>query len=194
MRNLHLDDIEMDQYALGLLPEEDNAVFEEHLLLCGSCQDRLRENDAFVRAMQEAAAQYVREKSVTRPAPKARMRILGSLAAGLLLMAGAAVWHLAQSNQQPAIVSLDAFRGPAADLRAPAGRELAIRFDTLGLPDLPSYELEIVDRWGSPVVRVNAAPGSAAVPPLQAGVYYIRLYAPSGELLREYGFQVSGRR
>ena len=37
-------------------------------------------------------------------------------------------------------------------------------------------------------------PGTAAaVPALRAGSYYIRLYAPGGQLLREFSFEVLNR-
>jgi hypothetical protein len=189
----HLDETAMDHYALGLMPEEEISVFEEHLLVCDSCQERLAQNDVFVKAMQAASAEYVKEKGNGRPDGRPRVPILIALVAGLLLAAGAVVWHLAQSIGQPATVSLEAYQGAAVGAEAPAGRELVLHFDMLGLPDLPSYELEIVDRWGNPVLRVNAAPGSAAVPALRAGSYYIRLYARGGLLLREYGFEVLNR-
>ncbi len=183
----------MDQYALGLMPEEEISVFEEHLLLCGSCQERLAQNDAFVKAMQAAGAKYVKEDAEGRFGRRVRAPILATCAAGLLLAFGAVGLHLAQSTGQPAVVSLEAYRGAAVGAQAPAARKLVLRFGLAGLPDFPSYELEIVDRWGTPVLRVNAAPGSAAVPALRAGSYYVRLYAPGGQLLREYGFEVLNR-
>ncbi len=184
----------MDQYALGLMPEEEISGFEEHLLVCGSCQERLSQNDAFVKAMQAAGAEYVKERGNERPVRRALVPILAALSGGLLLAAGAAAWHLAHLTSQPATVSLEAYRGAAVGAQAPAGRELILHFDMLGLPDLPSYELEIVDRWGNSVLRVKAAPGSAVVPALRAGSYYIRLYARGGQLLREYGVEVLNRR
>jgi hypothetical protein len=189
----HLDEMAMDDYALGLMPEEEVADFEEHLLLCVSCQERLTQNDAFIKALKGASSEHVREKAQWRYAWRARLPVLATLAAGLLLVAGTAVRHLGQPAGQPAIVTLEAYRGAAAEAWAPAARELVLHFDLLGLPDLPSYELEIVDRWGTPVSRVDAAPGAATVPALRAGSYYIRLYAPGGQLLREYGFEVSDR-
>ncbi len=193
MVNCHLDETAMDQYALGLMPEEEISPFEEHLLLCGSCQERLSQNDAFVKAMQEASAKYVKETAAERSDRRFRGPILVTCAAGLLLAVGAVGLHRVQSTGQPAIVSLEAYRGAAVGAQAPAARELVLHFDLAGLPDFPSYELEIVDRWGTPVLRVKAAPGSAAVPALRAGSYYIRLYAPGGQLLREFSFEVLNR-
>jgi len=193
VESLHLDETAMDQYALGLMPEDETAGFEEHLLVCDSCQERLAQNDAFVRAIQGAGARFVLAKSTERREWRAPLRLVGALAAGLLMVSGATVWRLSQAPGQPVPVSLNADRGAAVGAQAPAGRELALHFEMLGLPSLPSYELQIVDRWGAQVLRENAAPGFASVPALQPGQYYIRLYAPGGALLREYGFDVLSR-
>jgi hypothetical protein len=56
----------------------------------------------------------------------------------------------------------------------------------------------MVDRSGNRVWQATVpARGSKAdfkVPGTQPGVYFVRLYRPPGELLREYGFEVEGRR
>jgi len=193
VERLHPDDNGMDQYSMGLMPEEETAFFEEHLLICDSCQERLAQNDAFIKAMQGAGALYAQKEGRQNPLRKAPVRVAGALAAGFLAVSVMTVWHMDRSPLQPVPVSLNADRGATVGAKAPAGREIALHFDMLGLPDLPSYELEIVDRWGGPVARVTAAPGSASVPALRAGRYYIRLYAPGGQLLREYGFEVLNR-
>jgi hypothetical protein len=187
----HLDEVGMDRYALGCMADEENAVVEEHLLICTGCQQRLAENDVFVKAMRAASAEYVRKRSNRRSGGKRRGSTVAALAAGLLLSVGAAGWQLAQRAGPPAIVKLEAYRGAARGTQAPAGRKLVLRFDMSGLPDLPSYELEIVDRWGNPVTRAKAQPGLAPVPALRAGTYFVRIYAAGGQLLREYGLEVS---
>ena len=182
----------MDRYALGLMAEEESSEFEEHLLLCSDCQERLAENDAFVKAMQAASVEYVKEKGrTTQPLKMGRAPTLVAVAAGILLWAGAVVWQRAQAGEQPAIVKLAPYGSSGA--KAPAGRKLLLYLDILGLPDLPSYELEIVDRWGNPVLRVSAKPGSVPAPALRAGSYSTRLYAGGGQLLREYRFEVLDR-
>jgi anti-sigma factor RsiW len=55
----HLDDEQMEQYALGELAPEAIPAFEQHLLICYACQDRMAEMDAGVEAMQ-AEARLVR--------------------------------------------------------------------------------------------------------------------------------------
>jgi anti-sigma factor RsiW len=55
----HLDDEQMEQYALGVLAQEAIPAFEQHLLICYACQDRVAEMDASVEAIQ-AEARLVR--------------------------------------------------------------------------------------------------------------------------------------
>ena len=61
----HLDDERMERYALGTLAAPEIPALEQHLLLCGDCQDRLAEMDAFVQGMR-AAARQVRAEEVLR--------------------------------------------------------------------------------------------------------------------------------
>ena len=53
--NRHLCDDDLELYAFGRLPEDAIPAFEQHLLICASCQDRMAETDADVQAMQAAA-------------------------------------------------------------------------------------------------------------------------------------------
>src|SRR5580700_3477857 len=53
----HPDQDEIEKYSLGDLSEEESSRFEEHLLICESCQDRVEASDRFVSAMQSASAQ-----------------------------------------------------------------------------------------------------------------------------------------
>ncbi|MCL4487766.1 MAG: zf-HC2 domain-containing protein, partial [Chloroflexi bacterium] len=54
------DDIEL--YALGRLAETDTAGVEEHLLICGECQERLADWDVYARAMRAAIKATTGEK------------------------------------------------------------------------------------------------------------------------------------
>ena len=61
----HPDDEVIENYALGIIPAEDIAAFEQHLLICAGCQDRMAEMDANVQAMQ-AEAREIRIKENQR--------------------------------------------------------------------------------------------------------------------------------
>ena len=51
----HLEETEVEQYSMGTLSGASLETFEEHLLACYSCQDRLLEMEAYVNAMRSAS-------------------------------------------------------------------------------------------------------------------------------------------
>jgi hypothetical protein len=55
--NPHPDEGELEKYSMADLREEEAAGFEEHLLICQHCQQRLAETDVYVAAMRRAAWQ-----------------------------------------------------------------------------------------------------------------------------------------
>jgi anti-sigma factor RsiW len=57
--NRHPDEGELEKYSMADLRAEEAAAFEEHLLQCEHCQQRLADADAYVAAMRRAAAQLV---------------------------------------------------------------------------------------------------------------------------------------
>jgi hypothetical protein len=58
----HLDDGDLEQYAMGQLPEERVAPFEEHFLACVSCQDRFLETDVYVNAVRSVSPRLRKER------------------------------------------------------------------------------------------------------------------------------------
>jgi hypothetical protein len=64
--------------------------------------------------------------------------------------------------------------------------------DLTGLTDASSYRLEIVDQTGRPVRQLTLAraQNGIRVRGLGAGLFFVRVYLRSGELLREYGLQL----
>jgi hypothetical protein len=84
-------------------------------------------------------------------------------------------------------VTLNATRGVTMGAQAPARRPLDLKPDFTGLAAFPHYDLRVVDRIGSQVAQVEATPGAAShIPGLPPGAYFVRIYSPAGELLREY--------
>jgi hypothetical protein len=53
----HIPDAMLDEFVMEMLSESDCAVWEEHLLMCAHCQDRVAKADEYVRAMKSAAAE-----------------------------------------------------------------------------------------------------------------------------------------
>ena len=54
MTEYHLQDDELEQYLLGILPDSRLGAVEEHLLFCPNCIERAEELDAFIDAARSA--------------------------------------------------------------------------------------------------------------------------------------------
>jgi anti-sigma factor RsiW len=52
----HIPEDILDEFVMEMLSEQDSAFWEEHLLICARCQDRVARADEYVRAMKSAAA------------------------------------------------------------------------------------------------------------------------------------------
>jgi len=200
--NGHASDESLEQYALGSLQEPLLGEIEEHLLLCSQCQDHLKEIDAFRVAMRDAAARLEhedesRKRLWTRVSVALTFRRLAwIMALGALFVLGLSlrIWMSPSQSSPPLALLLETSRG--SDVRhAPARRPLALSLDLTALVSFPSYQVETVDSLGrvqaqatahgsEGIVRATLANG---LPP---GNYFIRLYSPSHELLREYGLVV----
>jgi len=202
--NRHLDDGEIEKYSLRDITEEESAHFDEHLLICESCQKRVTESDRYVSAMQSAAERIRREGGITgrrrwlfrRPA-----RILATAASVLLLVAaglrwvtGPAKWRNRGTAEPALVINLAATRGNGIEAKAPSGRALNLQLDLAGLPAESSFRLEMVDALGKRVWQGAVVPQDfravASVPRMAGGLYFLRAYTPSGKLLREYGIEV----
>jgi hypothetical protein len=192
----------LEQYATHSLQEPALAEIEEHLLLCSQCQKQLEEIDAYVSAMRSAAQRLDQEDESKkrywgRISSALTFRRLGWAMAVTALALGAVVLRMATKRErtlEPFTLVIEASRGSGMQ-HAPAGRRLELSLDTQGLPSFSSYPLEVVDesarlqyesqvKVDQSVVRVSLPAG------LRRGTYFIRLYSPSRELLREYGLQI----
>ena len=182
----HIDPEEMERYSLGTAPAEEMARVEEHLLICEHCQNQATESGEFVSAMRSAAAGLGREETGRRwrLAP-----VLAAAACFVLMVLLALRWQ--SSPQAPLAVALVSNRANAG-AAVPAGRTLELHPDLTGLAASPAYRLEMVDQSGAAVWRgeITAAHASATVPRQRAGVYFVRVFRPGGELLREYALEV----
>ena len=188
----HFNEEELESYSLGTASGNHLARLEEHLLICGSCQQRLEESDAYVRAIRSAAAELQ-----SQPEPASRFNFFWRPAlvfAMVVLVVGVMVVPRGPSGTAatPVPVSLQALRGPAVSADAPAGKTLLLAPDVSGLPEFASIRVEIVTAAGKPVWtgRASGSQPKPEAPPLGSGQYYVRLYSVSGELLREFGLSV----
>jgi hypothetical protein len=182
----HISAEDIERYSMGDTSEEEVSRIEEHLLVCETCQNRVTESDGYVSAMRTAATQL-------RSSPRRRKlpRWIPLLAAAaLVIVAATFALRLVRAPAEPAvIVNLEATRGAGIEARAPAGRRLDLALNLAGLASAPYYRIEMVDRLGTPVWQGTTA--QAHVPPRATGAYFIRVYSPAGELLREYGLEIT---
>ena len=101
---------------------------------------------------------------------------------GILLIVGL---HVGERPGAPVEVELEAIRGASMG-SAPAGHALHLRLDSRGVPEVPSWHIEIVDEEGSRVWTGigNRGPGAPGNEPailaevnrsFKSGTYFVRL-------------------
>jgi hypothetical protein len=195
MRNSHghVDAEDLERYSMGTSSLEAATLLEEHLLTCGRCRDRCCETGDYLLAIRTASQQLRRDERAAKEREwrfPAWFPALAAVACGMLLVV--ATLRLARPPGPVVAVSLTALRNNGAGSSAPAGRELVLHPDLTGLTEDSSYRLEIVDQTGHTVRQGTLArvQNGIRVPGLGAGLYFVRLYLPAGELLREYGLQI----
>ena len=190
----HVPDEELERYSLAGAAGEEFARLEEHLLICESCRARLEEYDLVARSMAGAAARWRSEHPRSEPKRWPLAPLLLSAAAILLLALGALRINQggAENHGQAVAIALSTTRGAAPRAHAPALRPLDLQPDVTGVAPSLHYDLEVVDRVGGKVARVQTDGHTASrIPGLQAGLYFVRLYSPAGDLLREYALSVA---
>jgi hypothetical protein len=197
----HAEEGLLERYSLGALDETDLARVEEHLLICETCRDRLQEADVYTAAMR-GAAQSLRMETQFRAREPARSWFplwSDALAVSLALLTFVLVWgpwriHTPVAGP-PVAVLLETTRDSRTQT-APASRPLLLTADLAQLASYPAYRLEVVDAMGHHVIGSPPTPGSGKLSllipgGLARGAYYVRLYAASGEFLREFGLRVT---
>ena len=193
----HISEEHIEAYSMGTLNEEESAPFEEHLLICETCRNQVLETDAYLAAMYGAST---RVRQPAKPAVRfqffSRLLPLLSAAALVLALAVAGLWLGRVVPVIPAnVVNLTSTRGVGIDVKAPPGRALNLNLDLEGLPAAASFRVDIVDRGGTIVWNGTAqsrdSKAIAQVAGLAAGIYFVRLYTTSGELVREYGLEIA---
>jgi hypothetical protein len=191
----HIEESTLERYSMGSLAEGDAAEVELHLLLCETCQNRVSEADAYIRAMKRAVPEL--------PAATERrwwsFRLLVPAFAVCALLIAFAVVRFAPSDakRSPATIALFAMRGTGTQAHGPTRRPLLLQPDLNGLPAASTYRVDMVNASGSlawqGVLSAQGQLPGIIVPPQSRGVYFVRVSLPSGELLREYALELRGR-
>jgi hypothetical protein len=189
--NNHPNEDRFENYTLGKLSEIEGADFEEHLLICESCQRTLAEIADYVRLMKVATAAYVRGREGAR---RRGVRRHTAAAAVLLLTCLTALFSWRTPSGEPRTIVLDAYRGaPTGALaEAPAGQPLDLQIDLREVQPAASYRVEVVDSTGRQVW--SGATPVRLTKGLSPGTYWVRLSSDAGKPLREYGLNLRNLR
>ena len=193
----------LEKYAVGELADGQDALIEEHLLMCIECQLRLSDIDDYAHDMKIAMSELnTGAVPWKRRLPEwifgASRRGLFSIpmpvwVSGLTVLAVALLIPHWQVSTVPSEISLTAPRGAHT---ASAHGKILLKIDAASIPPSPSYQLQVVDASGREVWRTNLSPQNgeilAPVPmELRAGRYWVRLSTASDlKLLQEYGLSV----
>jgi hypothetical protein len=176
----HLEEEDVERYSMGTMSEAESEPVEEHLLLCAACREMVEQQDLIAQGIRGAApavrAAYGGRRFWSLPPVWLAAAASVVLASILLVRMGGVVG-------EPQTVRLEAMRGIGT--KAAANRPLVLQPDLQGLPAYPKYRLEVVNEIGGRVFEAEIQ-NQATVPGVPKGVYFVRVYAPSGEVLREY--------
>ena len=199
----HGTEDQLEQYALGRLPDSDLPAFEEHLLMCALCQERLDEACDFAVGMQEALAA---DAFPVPPAGFFNFDWLRRPVFPLALACAALVLIVAVYSSGVLAGRLNGRTKfvPAAALQLTAMRgempfSLPAKQIHLTLMDAPQtgapFHVQVVDATGKAEWNglVSPATGVAQVDiqkALSPGDYFVRLNDSDGKLVHEYGFRV----
>lgn len=188
----HISEDRLDLYALGKLPQDELPRVEEHLLACEGCRARVAQADEFAFLFREAAANPEARPRL-RWLPVWRRRAMAGVAAAAAVAAVLVVTRREPSPLAPAIVSMQAMRGPEAPAEIDAGRPAILVFDIDAADG--SYEAQIVDTTGKEALRsaTTSREGRLSVSAgrLSKGSYWVRVYrSGGGEPIVEYGLRV----
>ena len=201
MYSSHLTEERIESYSMGKLAEPEFALVEDHLLLCGICQEQVEKMDEFLHAVR-GAAKLAKDNP---PTAWDRYRAFftfhpGSSWAGVSAVAAAVVIFsfLPFSSSTPQRLALSTIRGSESSVpHAKANTPIDLQLDVTELPASPLYTIELVDSGGGIIRNYTNEPKSSKLnvaigEKLPSGQYWIRLYGNSlkTDLLREYGLKV----
>ena len=192
MANTHPSVETIERFAMNQLPEAELAPFEEHLLLCPKCQDRVAEADQFIAAAKAAATRLESETpGWGQFVPKHPKPVWAAAAAALIVLFYLALPH---SSAPPQLLALTTMRGAGDNAVAKAGAPIQLTLDGTGLPARQKYDVNVVDASGTLVATRQAQHQKGTTiaiscDPLRPGQYWVRVVA-DGAVLREYSLPV----
>jgi anti-sigma factor RsiW len=198
MSSDHIEENLLEQYAMGVLAEQPRAALDEHLLGCPDCQSRLVQLDAFLAAFRPVVLQMKKHPVTGQKQFRSFSQLVwlssaAALAACLLFL----ILKPGAQPAAPAIIQMQALRGPESAARLTAGQSAVLVFDVSGQAQPARYEIEVVDNSGKAVWTIETeAKGATLNVPLRAlesGSYWVRVYRnqPEKRLFEEYALRVA---
>jgi anti-sigma factor RsiW len=195
----HPTEDHLEQYAMGRLAEGDEALFEEHMLVCENCRVKLERIDEFIRAFRAVHAQktmaaqternpWFSRLSLTHPMPLAAA--LGAACLALVLL----VPRRDGGEVQP--VSLVATRTAGDRTAAIRPGKAELKLDVTALPAGARFRVQIADARGTQLWSrvLSSTSNQLLVKPdlaFRSGNHWVRVYAlDSGSLVSEFGLRV----
>lgn len=196
MKLSHASDEMIERYALGNLEEPELSAFEEHLLICSECQERVETEDQFARTARAELARPPMNSVVQLPAKKSRLQPGFLWAGGLAAAACLAMMAFVSTQRPPASqeITLIAQRGSEVLPVVRSSAPVRLHIDTKELLPAAQYKVEVAKHDGSllssTMVAGNADHLVVDAGSLQAGVYWVRVHSAAGDLLREFPLNV----
>jgi hypothetical protein len=192
--NVHGTDEQLELYALNRLPESEFALIEEHLIVCAACREKLDGIADFALGMREApGTERPQRRFAAQLGSFFRLPAFSMALAFSTLLIVIAIFSNVRTQFAPtASLQLTATRGEMS-VTVPA-RAFDLRL-TDGPREGGPFKVEVLNAMGLSLWTGLAASSPVGVEvnvpqPLTQGDYFVRLYSPGGEMLREYGFRV----
>jgi hypothetical protein len=194
----HPDESVLELYCMEKLTGNPLDAFEEHLLVCAHCQDRVSETDSFLRGMRSALAAPLPEPVKTLWNPfryfQMPMPVWATAAVAVAGVLGVVVAHNQNLTNAPLALALTATRGGAMPV-AKAGSPLDLDLDVRDFAPAASNHVQIVNAdgnevWsGSASTVTNGHMHALVNSRLGPGQYYVRIADPVGAH-REYALRL----
>lgn len=202
---IHTSEDVLERYGMGQLSEDENAVVEEHLLICAECRHRVSEFAEFLITFRTVAPALEAEGRARRSWTEVLDRLwrmmqmpapLAAAAFGALCLLTTPVWRSPEPVRSLQIVELHPLRA-AEQAGVLSGGPLRIRINLQGLDPHAVYRAEIANNRGIVVRKSQEAKLSESAAELSlnegllAGQYWVRVYPESSaQLVREFGLVV----
>jgi hypothetical protein len=183
---------------MSRLPSSETAEVEEHLLVCLRCQNDWQASERTIGYIRHAALAWENKRAAKISPWRRRMwempkPVFVLAAAGICLLLAIAVARRGYAPPPITAVVLQSARGAGAatDPKVQSGNPFLLSLDLTGLETAEQYGVEIVTSTGKVALYTSAVPGKGRATVtvgqgLRPGSYFIRLYTPRQELVREY--------